>query len=75
MIAGNRKAKNPNERIVNSYCGHLGPVYALERNPFYTKVGKGYFKRGLWGYFLKMRKLDFYDKNVIFLRDSQKIDL
>jgi len=38
-------------------------------------MGKGYFKRGLWGYFLKMRKLDFYDKNVMFLRDAQKIDL
>jgi len=37
VIAGNRKAKNPSERIVAVYPAHIGPVYAVERNPFFTK--------------------------------------
>lgn len=37
VVAGNRKAKNPGERIVATYPAHVGPVYALERNPFFTK--------------------------------------
>ncbi len=37
MIAGNRKAKNPSDRIVATYAGHVGPIYAVERNPFFNK--------------------------------------
>lgn len=33
----NKKAKNPSERITYSYSAHNGPVYALQRNPFFTK--------------------------------------
>eukprot|EP00899_Mesostigma_viride_P004738 jgi/Mesvir1/14265/Mv09698-RA.1 len=37
ILACNRKAKNPSDRIGASYLGHHGPVYALERHPFYPK--------------------------------------
>jgi dynein intermediate chain 2 len=37
ILSCNRKTKNPADRIVNSYSGHHGPVYALQRNPFYPK--------------------------------------
>eukprot|EP01137_Pigoraptor_chileana_P008982 Opistho-2@56562 len=37
ILACNRKAKNPSERIVATYTGHHGPVYALQRNPFFPK--------------------------------------
>uniref|UniRef100_A0A8C8BCK1 Dynein axonemal intermediate chain 2 n=1 Tax=Otus sunia TaxID=257818 RepID=A0A8C8BCK1_9STRI len=38
VIACNRKAKTPSEKITSTYSGHHGPVYALSRNPFYPKV-------------------------------------
>eukprot|EP00041_Stephanoeca_diplocostata_P018513 m.387773 g.387773 ORF g.387773 m.387773 type:complete len:650 (+) comp21037_c0_seq1:201-2150(+) len=33
----NRKGKTPAEKISATYPCHLGPVYALERNPFFPK--------------------------------------
>lgn len=38
VIACNRKAKTPPEKITSIYSGHHGPVYALARNPFYPKI-------------------------------------
>ncbi|XP_065708628.1 dynein axonemal intermediate chain 2 [Patagioenas fasciata] len=38
VIAGNRKAKSPLEKIAGTYSGHLGPIYALSRNPLYPKI-------------------------------------
>jgi dynein intermediate chain 2 len=37
VVLFNRKAKNPNEKIAATYQGHHGPVYAVERNPFFPK--------------------------------------
>lgn len=37
VISCNRKAKNPSDRIGIVYEGHCGPVYALQRNPFFPK--------------------------------------
>ena len=37
IINCNRKAKTPAERIGASYIGHVGSVYALKRNPFFSK--------------------------------------
>jgi len=37
VLSCNRKAKTPSERIVNNFSGHYGPVYALQRNPFFPK--------------------------------------
>ncbi|KAF6773195.1 hypothetical protein AHF37_06992 [Paragonimus kellicotti] len=37
IISCNRKGKTPAEKIVAVYPGHLGPVYALQRNPFFPK--------------------------------------
>uniref|UniRef100_A0A8C9XEF2 Dynein, axonemal, intermediate chain 2b n=2 Tax=Sander lucioperca TaxID=283035 RepID=A0A8C9XEF2_SANLU len=37
VVSCNRKAKTPAEKIVCSYDGHHGPVYALQRNPFFPK--------------------------------------
>lgn len=37
IMACNRKAKTPAEKIVAIYPGHHGPVYALQRNPFFPK--------------------------------------
>ncbi|KAM6377237.1 LOW QUALITY PROTEIN: kinesin-like protein KIF19 [Pluvialis apricaria] len=37
VIACNRKAKTPPEKITSN-SGHIGPVYALARTPFYPKI-------------------------------------
>jgi len=37
IISCNRKAKTPAEKIVCTYPGHYGPVYSLQRNPFFPK--------------------------------------
>uniref|UniRef100_K7FRI5 Dynein axonemal intermediate chain 2 n=1 Tax=Pelodiscus sinensis TaxID=13735 RepID=K7FRI5_PELSI len=37
VITCNRKAKTPAEKIVGTYSGHHGPIYALARNPFFPK--------------------------------------
>eukprot|EP00793_Prasinoderma_coloniale_P004648 PRCOL_00000409-RA len=37
VMSCNRKAKTPADRVGVTYSGHHGPVYSLERNPFYPK--------------------------------------
>ena len=37
VVSCNRKAKTPAEKIVSTYSGHQGPIYALQRNPFFPK--------------------------------------
>ncbi|KAI9326661.1 WD40-repeat-containing domain protein [Zopfochytrium polystomum] len=46
----NKKAKNPSEKITHIYPGHHGPVYALQRNPFFTKnfLSVGDWKAQIW---------------------------
>ncbi|KAJ3031120.1 Dynein intermediate chain 2, axonemal, partial [Rhizophlyctis rosea] len=46
----NKKAKNPSEKITHIYPGHHGPVYALQRNPFFLKnfLTVGDWKSQIW---------------------------
>uniref|UniRef100_W5N5C3 Dynein axonemal intermediate chain 2 n=1 Tax=Lepisosteus oculatus TaxID=7918 RepID=W5N5C3_LEPOC len=37
VVSCNRKAKTPAEKIVCTYSGHHGPIYSLQRNPFFPK--------------------------------------
>ncbi|CAK1556188.1 unnamed protein product [Leptosia nina] len=37
VIGGNRKGKTPLEKLPTKYEAHLGPVYALQRNPTFLK--------------------------------------
>eukprot|EP00741_Cyanophora_paradoxa_P011365 tig00020556_g10978.t1 len=37
ILSCNRKSKNPSDRVGTVYSGHHGPVYALERHPFFPK--------------------------------------
>ncbi|XP_059183664.1 dynein axonemal intermediate chain 2-like [Centropristis striata] len=37
VVSCNRKAKTPAEKLVCLYEGHHGPVYGLQRNPFFPK--------------------------------------
>ncbi|XP_051490777.1 dynein axonemal intermediate chain 2 [Apus apus] len=38
VLACNRKAKTPQEKISGTFSGHIGPIYALTRNPFNPKI-------------------------------------
>ncbi|KAJ1340367.1 hypothetical protein BSLG_005009 [Batrachochytrium salamandrivorans] len=46
----NKKAKNPSEKITHIYPGHHGPIYALQRNPFFLKtfLTIGDWKAQIW---------------------------
>lgn len=37
LLACNRKAKNPTDRVAGAFYGHHGPVYSLARHPFAVK--------------------------------------
>lgn len=37
VVSCNRKAKTPSEKMVCTFGDHHGPVYALQRNPFFPK--------------------------------------
>lgn len=37
LLACNRKAKNPSDRVAGAFYGHHGPVYSLARHPFQAK--------------------------------------
>uniref|UniRef100_A0A7M5US50 Dynein intermediate chain 3, ciliary n=1 Tax=Clytia hemisphaerica TaxID=252671 RepID=A0A7M5US50_9CNID len=37
VLSCNRKAKTPADKIVCSFSQHYGPIYALQRNPFFPK--------------------------------------
>ncbi|XP_069701576.1 dynein intermediate chain 3, ciliary [Periplaneta americana] len=37
VISCNRKGKTPAEKLVFKYTAHVGPVYALQRNPSFVK--------------------------------------
>uniref|UniRef100_A0A8C8CLY3 Dynein intermediate chain 3, ciliary n=1 Tax=Oncorhynchus tshawytscha TaxID=74940 RepID=A0A8C8CLY3_ONCTS len=37
LVSCNQKAKSPPEKIVCTYSGPTGPVYALQKNPFFLK--------------------------------------
>lgn len=37
VVSCNRKAKTQAEKIVCTYQGHHGAIYAMQRNPFFPK--------------------------------------
>lgn len=37
VLSCSRKSKTPQDRIVAQYPGHHGPIYSLQRNPFFPK--------------------------------------
>lgn len=37
IVSCNRKAKTAAEKLVCTYEGHHGPIYALQRNSFFPK--------------------------------------
>ncbi|XP_057675275.1 dynein axonemal intermediate chain 2-like isoform X1 [Corythoichthys intestinalis] len=46
VVYCNKAAETPAERIVRTYDGHHGPVYAIQRNPFFSQ---NFLTVGDWG--------------------------
>nr|XP_061836884.1 dynein axonemal intermediate chain 2-like isoform X1 [Nerophis lumbriciformis] len=59
----NRTAKTPSEKIVRLYDGHYGPVYALQRNPFFPKY---FLTVGDWG--ARIWSEDINDSSIMWTK-------
>lgn len=71
VMSCNRKAKTPAEKIVAIYPGHLGPVYSLQRNPFFPKnfLSVGDWKARIWSEDIRESSIMWtkYDSFLYFL--------
>lgn len=38
VLMGNRRAKTATDKISYAYPAHVGPVYGLQKNPFFPKI-------------------------------------
>ncbi|NXE30292.1 DNAI2 protein, partial [Ardeotis kori] len=72
IIACNRKAKTPPEKIASTYSGHHGPVYALTRNPFYPKVflTVGDWTARIWSEEIKESSIMWTKNHLSYLTDG-----
>ncbi|XP_048346503.1 dynein axonemal intermediate chain 2 [Sphaerodactylus townsendi] len=72
VISGNRKAKTPAEKIVSTYSGHHGPIYALSRNPFYPKnfLTVGDWTARIWSEESKESSIMWTKKHMSYLTDG-----
>lgn len=67
ILLCNRKAKNPADRISAGFTGHHGPIYSLERNPFYPKY---FLSIGDWT--ARVWSEDAKESPIIWSRYSEK---
>ncbi|XP_069655492.1 dynein axonemal intermediate chain 2 isoform X2 [Haliaeetus albicilla] len=72
VIACNRKAKTPPEKITSTYSGHHGPVYALARNPFYPKIflTVGDWTARIWSEEIKESSIMWTKYHLSYLTDG-----
>uniref|UniRef100_A0A8C0HS99 DNAI2 protein n=1 Tax=Buteo japonicus TaxID=224669 RepID=A0A8C0HS99_9AVES len=72
VIACNRKAKTPLEKITSTYSGHHGPVYALARNPFYPKIflTVGDWTARIWSEEIKESSIMWTKYHLSYLTDG-----
>ncbi|XP_053303326.1 dynein axonemal intermediate chain 2 [Pleuronectes platessa] len=67
-----RKAKTPAEKIVCTYEGHHGPIYALQRNPFFPKnfLTVGDWTARIWSEDIKESSIMWTKYQSSFLTDA-----
>ncbi|XP_028284097.1 dynein intermediate chain 2, axonemal, partial [Parambassis ranga] len=72
VISCNRKAKTPAEKIVCTYEGHHGPVYALQRNPFFPKnfLTVGDWTARIWSEDIKESSIMWTKYQMSYLMDA-----
>ncbi|XP_022603131.1 dynein intermediate chain 2, axonemal [Seriola dumerili] len=72
VVSCNRKAKTPAEKIVCTYDGHHGPVYALQRNPFFPKnfLTVGDWTARIWSEDIKESSIMWTKYQMSYLMDA-----
>ncbi|XP_069581767.1 dynein axonemal intermediate chain 2 [Brachyistius frenatus] len=72
VLSCNRKAKTPAEKVVCTYDGHLGPVYALQRNPFFPKnfLTVGDWTARIWSEDIKESSIMWTRYQMSYLTDA-----
>ena len=61
IIVCNSKGKTPQEKIIAVYPGHIGPVYALQHNPF---LPKNFLSVGDWTARVSTNCLEIFLKHI-----------
>ncbi|KAM9839088.1 dynein axonemal intermediate chain 2 [Aulostomus maculatus] len=72
IVSCNRKAKTPGEKIVCTYSGHHGPIYALQRNPFFPKnfLTVGDWTARIWSEDIKDSSIMWTNYQMSYLTDA-----
>ncbi|XP_077593361.1 dynein axonemal intermediate chain 2 [Stigmatopora nigra] len=72
VVSCNRKAKTQAEKIVCTYNSHHGPVYALQRNPFFPKnfLTVGDWRACIWAEDIKESSIMWTKYQMSFLTDA-----
>ncbi|XP_037666009.1 dynein intermediate chain 2, axonemal isoform X3 [Choloepus didactylus] len=72
VVSCNRKAKTAAEKIVCTFSGHHGPIYALQRNPFYPKnfLTIGDWTARIWSEDSRESSIMWTKYNMAYLTDG-----
>ncbi|XP_046856745.1 dynein intermediate chain 3, ciliary-like [Xenia sp. Carnegie-2017] len=72
VLLCNRKAKSPGEKIVCSFTQHYGPVYAVQRNPFFPKqfLSVGDWAARIWSEDLRESSIMWTRENMSYMTDG-----
>lgn len=73
IINCNRRGKTDAEKIAHIYPGHYGPVYALQRNPFFPKnfLSVGDWTARIWSEEIKDDSIMWTKFHMSYLSDAQ----
>lgn len=73
IINCNRRGKSDAEKIAHIYPGHYGPVYALQRNPFFPKnfLSVGDWTARIWSEEIKDDSIMWTKFHMSYLTDAQ----
>lgn len=72
VLSCNRKAKSPADKIVASYSQHYGPIYSLQRNPFFPKnfLTVGDWTARIWSEDLRESSIMWTKQHMAYLTDG-----
>lgn len=72
VLSCNRKAKSPSEKIVCSFSQHYGPVYAVQRNPFFPKnfLTIGDWTARIWSEDLRESSIMWTKQHMSYMTDG-----
>ncbi|KAI3386145.1 hypothetical protein SNEBB_010015 [Seison nebaliae] len=73
IISCNRKGKTDAEKIATVYPGHYGPVYSIERNPYFSKnfLSVGDWTCRIWTEDLKESCIMWTNTHMHYLTDGK----